>query len=242
MDNLRKVIELLFCQISPNEVICKWLQDDRFDYTYDIPQNVFVNKFEALHTEKNQDEINAIYHLAFSDWNKLPETFSPLGYKNQKSIFFILVKFLREILYELSEFPVCHFQYLFRWRDISLKIGEDILTTSFFAYKDIVGERERHFFSWPSVVSTDNLPLSEILSKGITDLHFHLVGSSLNFDIGWISLMNNIKYRKDDFQKLLYLRYPNISISQEDRNNLSLYTLAVKACAIRQFLFKLIKN
>ena len=240
MDNLRQTLEVLFCKMEPSDVIRQWLKEDSIDYTVMIPQEMFVNRSEILQRGQNKDELNAVYKLAFSVWNNTPDTLLQLGYKKQQNIFFILVKFVREVLCEIDETPVCRFQHLLRWRDISLKLGEDILTTVFFAYKDISCERERHFFSWPSVVSTDNSKLQELLSKGVTDLHFHLVGSSLNFDIGWIDLMNNIKNRKKDFLKMQSLRNPYTKTSLLERNQWTLYTLSVKACAIRQLLFRLL--
>lgn len=240
MDNLRHTLEILFCKINPERVIRQWLKGESVDYTAQIPHEEFVDYGEILHRDLNRDELSAIYRIAFSDWNSTPETLLRLGYKRQTNIFNILIKFVRELLCETNELPVCKFQNLLRWRDVSLKLGEDILTTAFFAYKDISSDRDRHFFSWPSVVSTDNSTLKEILSKDVTDLHFHLIGSSLNFDIGWIALMNEIRNKKKCFYRLQNLRSPHVKINIQDSYHWSLYALAVKACAIRQLLFRVL--
>lgn len=238
MDNLRSAIDVLFCKTNPEYVIQQFLQWDSQDLTEKIPQGKFVDLSETLENGRTKDELKSIYKIAVNEWNTPPETFGKRA-TDQQNIFYTLVTFTREILLEMSEKPICEFSQLLRWRELSFKLGEDMLTTAFFASKDLAGKRERHYFSWPTTIATNNYHLREILEKGVTDLHFHLLGSSLNFELTWLSLMNDIIDRKKDFSKIKNSKMPDANLWFEE-NQLSLYGLCIKACAIRQLLFRII--
>lgn len=242
MDNLRSSIEILFCRVNPNEVICKWLNNSFDDYSEKLPQKEFIGRLEALNRLQNRDELNAIYHILNELWASAPETVLSDDNKGEGNCFYTLLTFARKVLYEKSEKPVCIHSQLLRWREISLQTGEDIFTTSYIAYKDIVCLRDRHYFSWSPTISTDNHALDCVLNNGVTDLHFHLYGSSQHFDIGWLSLMNDIRHRQSDFNKLYSHRYPYTDINPQSHHTPSLYSLCVKACAIRQFLFLILSK
>lgn len=239
MDNIRSVLEILFCKISPEYVIDSVINNSEIIRVEDIPREDFVNFFESLRCAKSIDEIAAIYELLKECWQVAPDTISETN--NNRNIFFALLQFTRDALYEIDNKPLCKYKHLLRWNELSLKISEDILTTSFLAYRDILNGRGRHYFSWEPTIKTDCNALTTIISKGVTDLHFHLIGSSANFDLCWLSLMNDIVDRHAEFNKLYYLRNKETRISHTNSNvDLSLYALCVKACAIRQLLFKLL--
>lgn len=198
-----------------------------------IESKEFISLFEYNHRNLyNKDEIRNICNMLENEW-------STLEYSKEKNIFNIVAKFACNVLKENENEPVCQHDKLFKWRDVTLQLGEDIFTTAFLAYNDLLKGKKRSFFTWKSIICTDNVRLQEILKKGISENHFHLKGSSPHFQLAWISLMNKIKGRREEFKKLeknnnLFL---NKSINYAEMNE-SLEILIKKAALIRIFLFE----
>lgn len=63
----------------------------------------------------------------------------------------------------------------------------------------------------------------------MSDLHMHLKGSSYNFDMSWLSVMNNITSMEDVFTEVYNLR----KTYGWDKD---LYAKMYRACAIRLYL------
>lgn len=194
---------------------------------------------EIVDFSRNRDELRHIDNKSHYEWYKSidPRTIS----SDESNIFNSLLHFTKNILQENSNDIICEFSQLLRWRELASCLGEDVFTTAYLANSDLVSKRERHFFAWSPTIKTNNQMLNTIYLKGLSELHFHLFGSSLNFHIGWLSLMNDISNRKTDFEKITKskLALPNVYPSQQYS---SYYMLYVKAYAIRLYLFmKLIK-
>lgn len=124
------------------------------------------------------------------------------------------------------------------WHDITRLLGEDLLVASFLASYDIKRGVKRKEFDWKSYLDHDAVELNHMFSREMMDIHAHLKGSSYNFELNWIYLMNHIsglesKFRKFDNNTLLpESRYTYRRISR------SLYVKIILAAAIRQFLYK----
>lgn len=153
------------------------------------------------------------------------------------SVFNVLLHFNQEVLREYEERPVCKFEHLLRWHSLSSLIGEDLLTTSFLASRDIRNAKTRYRFDWGLVIDQDDPDLRELFRRKMADVHMHLKGSSSNFDLNWLSLMNHPKGREKEFRKLLSLLHPLQMASSNEQFGLSLHALAIKACAIRYLLY-----
>lgn len=230
MDNIRTSIEILFKKQNPEKILDKYydyLNDDKIDrdlftstYSYEKPS--FYNK----------DEIQNVYDILDSEWKKLEKT-------KIDSIFNILVNFTKDILKEDKGTPVCRYKYFFKWRELSYLLGEDLLTTAHFAYDDFIKNYKRSIFAWKPIISTDNIRLKEILKKGSAENHFHLKGSSPHYNLAWISLMNDIKNRDSDFNKIEKEKKLSPEVNYDFNTvNLELKVLIKKASAIRLFLYE----
>lgn len=161
--------------------------------------------------------------------------------KSDCNIFNSLLHFTNNILVENNNDVMCEFSQLLYWRELASCLGEDMFTTAYLADSDLISKRTRHFFAWLPTIKTNNRMLNTIYNRGLSELHFHLWGSSLNFQIGWLSLMNDIRNRKIDFDQLhkSKLALSNVYTYQRYSSN---YMMYVKAYAIRIYLFmKLIK-
>lgn len=226
MNNLRKTIEILFKKKNPEQVISEYFNSHlKMDNIY-FKEEEFLAYFRADNKSLyNKNEINNIHKLYCEP-------------QRNQGIFMTLLKFSENILTEEKGIPLCKYENLFRWRELSFQVGEDILTTSFLAYEDLKTSRERNFFSWSAVIGNDNHRLNKILKKGVAENHFHLKGSGYHFNISWLSLMNNPEKREKDFKKLLKNKKLNPRIDIDFSGNLyDLELLMKKAAAIRLFLY-----
>ena len=240
MDNLRKTLKILFQEQNPGKMFDEFInigktslncldrkvnlkKEDKKDFV-----SCFNHKYSTLY---NKDEV---YNLTkvLDEWMKL----SPMKNKN---IFNILVTFTQEVLDERNEVPICRHEKLFKWRDVSLNLGEDIFTTAFLAYNDVSIGKERRYFSWSSVIKTNNTKLQYILKKGMAENHFHLNGSSPHFQLAWISLMNRIEGREKQFNALKKEKklYPTKVVEYNDKEE-DIEVLVKQAAIIRLFLYE----
>jgi hypothetical protein len=108
-----------------------------------------------------------------------------------QSVFNMLYHYTKDILISDNKTPVCRYEKILNWRDMSLRLGQDLFTCFFFAYRDALNRTNTGIFSWPAVISTDNVRLHKILQKGMAENHFHLSASSRVFELNWLALMNH---------------------------------------------------
>lgn len=239
MNNLIQTINIRFLRQNPEKVIRSLYQTDGCDYISGNYGSYNIDITETLDFSRNRDEFRHIDNKSYYEWYR---SIDPrLRDASKHSIFNSLLHFTKDILIENSNDIVCEFSQLLRWRELASCFGEDLFITAHLANSDLVSKRERHFFAWPPTIRTNNQMLNTIYNRGLSELHFHLFGSSLNFHITWMSLMNDISCRKADFEHIpkSKLASPNVYPNQQCCSN---YVLYVKAYAIRLYLFmKLIK-
>lgn len=245
MDNLRAAILILFNHRNGWEIIesvDNLYPDRRADKFVD--QDWFCRCFREKYNIYSYDQIIEIYNLLSTNWMKAYNTpTNPTIHSfATDSVFNVLLHYCEEILLEKKQFPVCHYHQLFRWHLLVSQLGEDLFTTSFLAAKDIAINSKRNLFSWDHCISHDNTALNHILGQSVADIHFHLKGSSCNFDLNWLSLMNFIAARRQEFGKLEKLQNPAMIFFDNKRRKDSLYTGVAKACLIRYMLFGKIKG
>lgn len=144
------------------------------------------------------------------------------------------------LIFNGNEFPVCRFSCLLNWNNLSSSIGEDFLITAFLAQNDITNIITRTKFEWPFSINHNDKNINEVLEKEMSELHSHLYGSSINFELNWLSLMNGISNRKRFFDELKV----SLSSRRSSYNNIdsNLYSDIIKAAAIRYILFSKILN
>lgn len=234
MNNIRKSLEILFNYQNPQEILNNYFSaKNNYLFSEKIDKEHFRNIFSYNYKELyNKDEINNVVNLIENKWNKNL-------YIKDNNIFNMILKFAKDVLIEENGEPLCDYEHLLRWREISFQLGEDIFTTAFFANKDYEAGRERTKFAWRPIVATNNVRIRELLKRGLAENHFHLKGSAPHFQISWISLMNNLKVKTEGFRYLKKERRlnPEINIGFEEEN-IELEFLIDKAIAIRLYLFE----
>jgi len=235
MDNIRAVIDTLFSQINSAEILH---HKKDWDATLGVTEDMFCSKFMIENKCYTIDQVRELYYLLRSDWISFPT--ECLEYR-QPDFFYVLLHFSQKVLIEKDFQPCCRFQELLRWRMLTYKLGEDLFTTSYLAFNNFNANIKRDSFFWPVVLMQDNPSIAHILRKGVCDLHFHLRGSSLNYELNWLSLMNDMSGRQAEFEKLKKcLSHKTITTDNEKWETAHLTT--IKAYAIRYYLFMRITN
>ena len=240
MENLSRTIETIFLRQNPEDIIQGLYRMEGIDWLSGPSDSSYVDIAETIDFSHNRDELKNIDSKSRIVW------FHPVGERQLSgrngNIFYSLLHYTKDILVEHSNNIVCEFSQLLRWRELSYKLGEDIFTTAYLANSDLISKRTRHYFAWSPTLKTNNKMLNSIYERGLSELHFHLYGSSLNFDIAWLSLMNDVSNRTVDFERLKKLKFAIPRIYQTE-SSCSLYLQFIKACAIRVMLFmRLIKQ
>ena len=234
MENLSRTIETIFLRQNPEDIIQGLYRMEGIDWLSGPSDSSYVDIAETIDFSHNRDELKNIDSKSRIVW------FHPVGERQLSgrngNIFYSLLHYTKDILVEHSNNIVCEFSQLLRWRELSYKLGEDIFTTAYLANSDLISKRTRHYFAWSPTLKTNNKMLNSIYERGLSELHFHLYGSSLNFDIAWLSLMNDVSNRTVDFERLKKLKFAIPRIYQTE-SSCSLYLQFIKASAIRVMLF-----
>lgn len=189
MENQRKVIEILFRRIPLKQIVNGLNEINSFcnNTSYctfkNIPEKTFLSSSYNIYRSLSNDEIRNIYYKTTTDMKS--------EYNNTVSVFNLLYKYGAKVLTTDDKYPVCRYEYILNWWKISNKIGQDLITTAYLAYRDIKNHEHTKCFSYPAVINNDNNRLNHILDKGLAENHFHLNGSSASFALSWIYLMNH---------------------------------------------------
>lgn len=236
MDHIRSTIEILFGKAKVESVLHS-LGGAKGKEGGSVEEEWFCDALENGFNRYTRDDAHSLYGMLNSVWMYRPDQKG----RGKKNLFHPLLHFVQDVLIEENEEPVCEYRHLLRWRSLSARLGEDLFTTSYLAWSDLFSQRRRNYFSWRPVITTNNYHLKEIFRKGMAELHFHLKGSSLNFDLNWLCLMNSIGNRRKDFKALMHARQPD-AVYRFDEISTTLYLQCVKACAIRIWLFQYLQG
>lgn len=152
-------------------------------------------------------------------------------FQNGYSIFYALGSFSNEALNNNLR---CGINNIQRWHKLSSYLAEDLLVCS----KQAICKDATQTYRWPPFVDTDCESLNVILDSPLADIHNHLKGSSLNFDINWICLMNNIQGRENSFNKMDRALLVRESVQDVTIKQRGFYHKALLAAAIRLMLFE----
>lgn len=238
MELLRQTIRTLFFLQKPETVI-RGLADEGKHYDADLRNGCFVRAYmDDIGDIRTKDQIAEVGHLAESKWMMPDKDLHYMSFA-EKSVFNVLLHFATAVLTEYKDEPVCKYEHILRWNDLTLDLGEDLFTTAYFASKDVAQGTSRTFFSWQDIISNDNSMLNSLFEKPMIDLHYHLYGSSFIFDLNWFSLMTDMAGRKQSFRKVSDYLYSVHYLSEKEKT-ISLYGQVITAAAIRLYLYNLL--
>lgn len=195
----------------------------------------FVFLYRHDHPALTLDQIRGVEALLRTNWMK--EKNSPCyKYSKRDSLFNVVLRYTEERLFLKDDHPVCKYTSVIGWHELSMQLGEDLFTTALTAAHDAKQHRVRTKFDWHPYVRTEHPALEDLYNRPLTELHAHLKGTSLNFDLNWLSLMNSIQKRAKEFEMFGKRQHAQITVQMEDHVN-DLYHQIMKAAAIRLYLF-----
>ena len=236
-------LQILLRRTPPEEAIRSWLEDYRGTASLSkkgplclCPSNRhFHSALQNEFSHYSVDEAEYVYLYAEQ------ESFLASKAKKDHGVFGLIVNSVGDMLTTDSRNEcLCKYKSLLSFRELTHPIDPLIFISAFLAKRDSDMSADRHIFSWPPTLRTDNTRLYHMLDHGISENHFHIGGSSNAFMFSWICLMNHFTAdRRREFKEQGMDDYPldNISVGYSGSLETN-YTLTFKAACIRYFLYQ----
>lgn len=161
-----------------------------------LKDTVFTECVKKEHLELSDDHIRLIFKLYEDNWCK--------GI-SEDNIFYSLMPFIHDVLVLNGERPCVRLEHIFKWRELTQQLGEDLMICAMLANEDLYQQRDRHF-NWPSILPTDDVNMHYFCQNGLAELHQHLKASTDVFGISWLSLMNHVRGRYSEFMEICNTR------------------------------------
>lgn len=239
MDFERASIKALFYDY-PVEAVVKAIEDARRnkdDYMDILPQLVRWREDAFTTTEARLMENLAQDIWMHLDGYNIPFIYRPL----------LLVRYMAQLMLEQDAVtlqPKVKFEELFRWKDATLFLGEDLFTTAFIANIDIRNKsknRQTNVFDWPDYIANGETDLNKVLNNGVTDVHSHYNASADVFQLNWINLMNSLSKLEEHIKSIKL--YQDVTLSTAGTTQLySLKRICIAAAYLRVQFFKMLNK
>ena len=152
----------------------------------------------------------------------------------------LLHKFTTKCLINNAGTPIVKFNRLQDWRELTLLLGEDLLTTAFLAFNhNSGGNSPISSFDWPNIISHNHSNINVELYQGICDTHAHLKASADVFELTWVDFMNRLINRDEDYRKVLYMADMQIQY-RRDQQNFEFRKIVQMAAILRLHIFMIL--
>ncbi|MFT8351873.1 hypothetical protein [Clostridium saccharoperbutylacetonicum] len=233
MDILKSALVTIFKEQNPYKILKNHyhpmdLYKKENNYSI-VNKKTFIDLHQQLEKEYSKDEIENLYNIVNENMKKDSRKYI------HKNVFNLLINYSDEMLEYCGNNVKCKYKQLLKWRMATLKLDQDLFISAYLAYKDLLIGKNRSYFDWDTIIKSNNIRIHNMLSKGISENHFHLKGSAPTFKLSWISLMNDLSCRNT----------LNIQIDNEENRldkdlvtNINLKDAIVVAALIRLILFK----
>lgn len=155
------------------------------------------------------------------------------------NLFNAIFCFADTMLVEQDNDILCRYVKMLRWRRTTSQISEETFVMAFKAKRDTMKGVRGRYFAYKPIISHNNMQLKAMMNEGMSENHFHLMGSAPYFQLSWIQLMNNLSGNKvlEQLRRLEYNRR-NVNISYSRRyQEESFVDKARQAYLIRLYLF-----
>lgn len=236
MENLRETLKLLFLR-QDCRLLVRSIHEGEPSMARQVDSRWFVHEFPNTIASYSYDQKAQIHRLMCEKWMRDDGKFKDLSFSSIPTIFNVLHYFTGQCLREEGGELLCDYESLLRWHDLSSRLSEDLLITSYYAGKDLKAGATRTDFAWAPIIGHNNEKLNEILAQPLSDLHFHLLGSSFHFDISWLSVMNYPEGALEMYKKEAGWQPRKGEGINKYVNLDELFVLLIKACAIRRYLY-----
>lgn len=212
------------------------------DGKYEITEEWLVRLLRHESSALTLDQLKAVAKMFFTQWIKEGATQANVKYARKPTLFNMLLHFVDNGMLhtDSNDEVVCQWEGILRWNDLTNRIGEDVMVCAFLAGHDLIttATPQRKNFNWSPYINTDDPTINMILEMPLADIHAHLKGSSLNFEINWICLMNHIDSRYGVFSDLSTKIQSDHA--DEGQEGYELYKKALMAAVVRLYLLDVI--
>lgn len=138
METLRQTIKTLFQLQKSDNVIASLLKGKSHDDAY-VNRQWFVRAYlDDISPVRTKDQVESIFDLFESKWAMNDNGIKTMAFSPSKSVFNVLLHFSSCVLKEYKHQPICRYDNLLRWHDLTSNLGEDLFTVSYLAAKDIM--------------------------------------------------------------------------------------------------------
>lgn len=197
MDIARAEIKALFYDY-PIESVVRIL-DERRDFVKDVYLNILPQLVRWREQGFTRTEAGMMRRSLIDTWNErgaYPNIHHPFDLLKETASNFLCLNTKDE--------PEVKFEQLFRWKEMTTYIGEDLPVIAYTAAMDVKTSHSMDFrksFLWSDILHHDETRLNEILDRGLSDLHAHYNATADVFHLNWLCLTNHIQ-TKDGFHKM----------------------------------------
>lgn len=241
MDHLKIYLESAFCLTS------KFLIEDVgiTDFSV-IPEKQFLSVARSAAPSLSDDVLRLIHRLSLNNWNYTDPREGDSGgtsLPKSSSVFSAIFEIAGRLIINDGKKLKVRFPHLFKWRDITRLVGEDLPITSFLASEDAFAYRGSHNIgerlSYPCSLHNDNPDIEWLIRNGrLHELHSHLNASANVFNINWVCLMNHPSGRHKQIKKLLAV----IEDVGNTTKTLRIQELIIKAASFRFHASRFLKG
>lgn len=213
MNNLSLILKTYFVDADFDKIIGSLVSLKKSE-KFGMNEEDFARHFLKREDAYGYDVVKTINQHAMDCWIK--------DDSGNRGVFNICAKAAENMLIYVNDEPICRQKEFLRWNEISRIVGEDLLVLSHLSKN--LSKIRLHSFAWKPFIKSDSITINDILSRGLHELHSHMNGATLNFDINWLALMNAAEI--DPY----YLKMLKREFKSELMN-------AQKAIAIRLYLY-----
>lgn len=236
---LQETLKLLFQEQNP-EMLLKTLtrvQENAISPDRAVDKKSFIYHASRCGVKGSLDQLEIQLNVINDFYFQKPEDDFGLHFSRMPSVFNVLLHFCINKLIVNNREICCYYRNIDKWHSVTSRLGEDLFTTSYLAAYDLArNNRDRTTFGWAPYLGVETADVTQLFSHPIAELHAHLYGSSVNFDLSWLSLMNYPYSRERDFLDLFGEKDFN-GESRKNREMGELYRHVAIAAAIRLYLF-----
>lgn len=226
MQHLNSIVQLFFQKISSSNILCGTPNYKCFGQE-DFHALTFAH---FRHLSETETEQMYCYLREITD-NKSGE--------NGLNVFRALKELVKELLTVQNSRPLCRYEKILQWHELTMAVGEDLPVCAFLALRtELTGSIWRDF-EWSTVIGHDNMQLNRMMQRGLSDNHFHLFGSAPSFLLIWMKLMNELdNHRYAESLRALdqKKRMPRVKYTSKYHEE-SLEIMHFQAALIRAVLF-----
>lgn len=190
MYNIDTIVKIYFNCVPVQSILEGEIKYSRF------PQKEFIRLAKVYFPGYTDTENHEMYEMIKESIRIEGHPYARMKNRGGDNVFAALEEVAEQLLTTEDDTVLCQYNSLLRYREVTNEIEEDLLVC---AYLAMCSERhkERHFsFSWNTTLGHNNVQLSRIMERGISENHFHLYGSAPAYQLIWVDIMNRVNCKE----------------------------------------------